>query len=171
MDAPDEVDRIIAQWRKERPDLDPSPIGVFGRLARVAIARQNSLSQFMGEHGLTPAAFDVLANLRRSGPPHRKTPSELAASSLLTSGGITFRLDRLEAAGLIQRVPSPNDRRVMYAELTVEGFACVDRVVAAHLEHEHRLLEGFSIEEQEQFAVLLSRLERALAGPPPDKPD
>lgn len=158
----DEVDRILAQWRRERPDLDPSPIGVFGRLARLAISRQGLLTRFMTTYELSPASFDVLANLRRSGPPHRKTPSDLAASSLLSSGGITFRLDRLENAGLIRRVPSPVDRRVMYAELTVEGLARIDEVVRAHLAQEHELLADFSEDERQALAQLLSKLERSL---------
>lgn len=155
----DEVDRILAQWRLERPDLDPSPIGVFGRLARIAISRQAVLSRFLSTYELSPAGFDVLANLRRSGAPHRKTPSGLATSSLLSSGGITFRLDRLENAGLIRRVPSPNDRRVMYAELTAAGLARIDEVVKAHLEHESELLADFSSSEREILARLLARLE------------
>ncbi|HEY8524459.1 MAG TPA: MarR family transcriptional regulator [Acidimicrobiales bacterium] len=158
----DEVDRIIAQWRNERPDLDPSPMGVFGRLARISIARQSLLTKFMAQYDLSPAGFDVLANLRRSGPPHRKTPSELATSSLLSSGGVTFRLDRLEAAGLIRRVPSPTDRRVMYAELTPEGLALIDDVMKIHLEHEHELLVDFSQEERDTLARLLSKLEASL---------
>lgn len=158
----DEVDRILAQWRKERPDLDPSPMGVFGRLARISIARQSLLTKFMAEYDLSPAGFDVLANLRRSGPPHRKTPSELATSSLLSSGGITFRLDRLEAAGLIRRVPSPDDRRVMYAELTPEGLALIDELIESHLERDHELLADFSDEERRTLARLLSKLEASL---------
>lgn len=158
----DEVDRILAQWRKERPDLDPSPMGVFGRLARISIARQSLLTKFMAKYDLSPAGFDVLANLRRSGPPHRKTPSELATSSLLSSGGVTFRLDRLEAAGLIRRVPSPNDRRVMYAELTPEGLARIDELMKSHLEREHELLADFSDEERNTLARLLSKLEASL---------
>jgi DNA-binding MarR family transcriptional regulator len=158
----DEVDRILAQWRHERPDLDPSPMGVFGRLARISVARQGLLTKFMADHDLSPAGFDVLANLRRSGHPHRKTPSELATSSLLSSGGITFRLDRLEAAGLIRRVPSPSDRRVMYAELTVEGLARIDELMKSHLDHEHELLADFSEDEQQTLARLLSKLEAAL---------
>ena len=161
----DEVDRILDQWRRERPDLDPSPIGVFGRLARIAISRQALLTRFMSTYDLSPASFDVLANLRRSGAPHRKTPSELAASSLLSSGGITFRLDRLENAGLIRRVPSPDDRRVMYAELTVEGLARIDEVVKAHLAEESELLADFSPSEHAALARLLAKLELSLTGP------
>lgn len=166
----DEVDQIIAQWRSERPDLDPSPIGVFGRLARISMARQALLTKFMATYGLSPAGFDVLANLRRSGHPHRKTPSELATSSLLSSGGITFRLDRLEAAGLIRRVPSPDDRRVMYAELTVEGLARIDELMQSHLEREHELLADMSEEEQRTLARLLSKLEASLRRNPPRDP-
>ena len=158
----DEVDRILDQWRRERPDLDPSPIGVFGRLARIAISRQAILNRFMGDYELSPASFDVLANLRRSGVPHRKTPSELAASSLLTSGGITFRLDRLEQSGLIRRVPSPDDRRVMYAELTDKGLTLIDQVVTAHLDLERELLEDLTVAERDTLAGLLARLEHAL---------
>jgi DNA-binding MarR family transcriptional regulator len=161
-DDEDEVEEILAQWRKERPDLDPSPIGVFGRLARISMARQALLTKFMAGHGLSPAGFDVLANLRRSGHPHRKTPSELATSSLLSSGGITFRLDRLEAAGLIRRVPSPDDRRVMYAELTVEGLACIDELMKSHLEREHQLLADISDEERRTLCQLLAKLEASL---------
>ena len=129
----DHVDGILAEWRVERPDLDPSPMAVFGRVARIAGRSAPLLAQLLERYDLTPASFDVLANLRRGGAPYRKTPTELAATSMLSSGGITFRLDRLESDGLIRRVRSEKDRRVAYAELTPLGLKRIDKVMATRV--------------------------------------
>lgn len=154
----DEVDEIIDQWGLQRPDVNAGPIGIFGRIARLTIAQREVLRAVHERHGLTLASFDVLANLRRSGAPHRKTAGELAESSLLTSGGITFRLDKMEADGLIRRTRSQEDRRVVYAELTELGLAKIDEVFADHIAAEQRMLDLLDEDEQAQLAALLRKL-------------
>ncbi|MBO2457957.1 MarR family winged helix-turn-helix transcriptional regulator [Actinomadura violacea] len=160
--AMDTVGTALDDWRRERPDLDASPIGVFGRLRHVAELSRQELEAFLAPYELTPKSFDVLANLRRGGPPYRKTPSELAESSLLSSGAMTGRLDALERQGLIRRSPHPNDRRVMFAELTQVGLGLIDDVFARHLANEERLLAGLSAEERARVADGLILLQRSI---------
>ncbi|GAA4089163.1 MULTISPECIES: MarR family winged helix-turn-helix transcriptional regulator [Actinomadura] len=162
VDRPDTVDLIIEQWRRERPDVDVSGLAVFGRLHRGFLRYHALIDEVFDRYGLNMAAFDVLTALRRSGPPYRKTAGELAAISLLSTGGITLRLDRLEKAGLVVRERDPDDRRVVHARLTDEGLAVIDRAVADHFANERRMLAGLSETEQRQLARLLSRLERSL---------
>ncbi|GLY77774.1 MarR family winged helix-turn-helix transcriptional regulator [Actinoallomurus iriomotensis] len=156
------VERVLEDWRRERPDLDASPIGVFGRVRRVDQLSRHELEVFLAPHGLTPKSFDLLANLRRSGHPYRKTPSELAESSLLSTGAMTGRLDSLEAQGWIRRTPHPTDRRVMYAELTPDGVKRIDEIFALHLANEESLLGDLSQEERDRVAAALATLEEAL---------
>jgi DNA-binding MarR family transcriptional regulator len=159
----DAVDDVLAQWHAVRPDLDVSPVGVFGRLRRASSLALRELESFLRPHNLSSGTFDVLANLRRGGPPFQKTPSELAASTLLTTGAITGRLDVLTQEGLIERVPHPRDRRVMYARLTAAGAELIDHVFSTHLEREHRILTRLTAKERDQLANGLAALERALA--------
>ncbi len=159
----DEVDRILDDWRLRRPDLDPSPMGVFGRIARLAARNRQSLTKMLSGYDLTPASFDVLANLRRSEPPHRKTPTELASSSMMSTGGMTFRVDKLESSGLVKRFPSEDDRRTIQVELTKKGRDLIDQVIEVHLERERSALEAFKADEIATMARLLARLERGLA--------
>ncbi|ROO89082.1 MarR family transcriptional regulator [Actinocorallia herbida] len=159
----DEVDEIVDQWREQRPDVVPDAIGVFGRITRTYLTQRAILREVHERHGLTLAAFDVLANLRRSGAPHRKTAGELAESSLLTSGGITFRLDKMEADGLIRRSRSLEDRRVVYAELTELGLAKIDEVFAEHLAVEQGMLGLLEPAEIAQLSALLRKLGASVA--------
>jgi DNA-binding MarR family transcriptional regulator len=129
----DGVDEILEQWRRERPDLDPSPIGVIGRISRLARELEQRLEPVYREHGLEPGWHDVLATLRRIGPPHRLRPSDFSGALMLTSSGTTKRLDRLEHAGLIERTPDPDDRRGTLISLTHAGRDLIDSVTAAHL--------------------------------------
>jgi DNA-binding MarR family transcriptional regulator len=161
-DVSDEVDTILEQWRAARPDLDPSPMAVFGRIARVFTRQREAQARVFEAFGLTTAAFDLLANLRRSGPPHRKTATSLAESSMLTSGGVTLRMDTLEAAGLIRRVRDTRDRRLVYAELTQKGFDLIDRAIVDHLAMEHAVLAHLGRSERNALANLLAELEQAL---------
>ena len=154
----DGVDVIIEQWRRERPELDPSPIGVIGRISRLARELEARLEPVYREHGLEPGWHDVLATLRRTGPPYRLRPSDFSGSLMLTSSGTTKRLDKLERAGLITRSPDPDDRRGVTITLTDEGRALIDRVTEAHMDNEARLLEGLSAPEREQLAGLLRKL-------------
>jgi DNA-binding MarR family transcriptional regulator len=158
----DEVDRIVAQWEHERPDLDPSPIALFGRVHRVYLRYQTVISKAFERHDLNSASFDVLAALRRSGAPYRKTGTQLAAGSLLSSAGVTFRLDRLEAAGLIERQRDDQDRRVVYSALTDKGLELIDRTIEEHLRAEAAMLHGLTDKERGQLARLLAKLERSI---------
>ncbi|MCX4658062.1 MarR family winged helix-turn-helix transcriptional regulator [Streptomyces uncialis] len=161
-DTPDEVDRIIAEWRRERPGLDADSIDVVGRITRCGVLVRNLSNRMYDRHSINQSIFDVLASLRRMGPPYRKTARELAASSLLTSGGMTMRLDRMERDGLIRRIRSAEDRRSVYAELTPAGFALIDRIIDDHLEREREMLRTLDPDERRQLAGLLKKLETRL---------
>jgi len=155
---PDAVDRITAQWRHERPDLDPAPMGVIGRISRIAAVAQRELEKVFADYDLTGADFDVLATLRRSGAPYRLTPGELSRSTMVTSGGMTKRLDRLESTGMIRREPDPRDRRGKLIALTPRGRDLVDHAVEAHLENEERLLSKLPAARRRELAGLLREL-------------
>jgi DNA-binding MarR family transcriptional regulator len=158
----DDVDRILEQWRSERPDLDPSPIAVIGRISRLARELEQRLEPTYREHGLEQGWHDVLATLRRSGPPYRLRPTEFSGALMLTSSGTTKRLDRLERAGLIERAPDPGDRRGTLISLTAKGHELIDRVTEAHLDNERRILAGLSDDDQQRLAALLRRLQLGL---------
>src|ERR687896_163076 len=140
----DGVDLIIEQWQRERPELDSSPIGVIGRISRLAREIEARLEPVYRDHGLEPGWHDVLATLRRTGPPYRLRPSEFTSALMLTSSGTTKRLDRLEQAGLITRAPDPDDRRGTLITLTDAGRDLIDSVTEAHLENERRLLAALT---------------------------
>ncbi|MGH3517494.1 MAG: MarR family winged helix-turn-helix transcriptional regulator [Haloechinothrix sp.] len=161
-DETDPVDTIVREWQRERPDLDPSPIGLFGRVHRVYLRYQAMLGRVFDEYNLNSASFDVLASLRRAGEPYRKSGSELAAGSLLSSAGVTLRLDRLEKAGLIERKRDVEDRRVVYSRLTQEGLRVIEKSIEAHLANEHRMLTRLTAEERAQLGRLLAKLEGSI---------
>jgi DNA-binding MarR family transcriptional regulator len=158
----DAVDVILEQWRAERPELDPSPIGVIGRISRLARELEQRLESVYREHGLEPGWHDVLATLRRMGPPYRLRPTEFSSALMLTSSGTTKRLDRLEQAGLIERAPDPDDRRGTLITLTAAGHRLIDTVTEAHLDNERRLLDALSDDEQRRLADLLRKLQLGL---------
>ncbi len=147
----DHVDGILAQWRLERPDLDVGPMGTFGRLKRLHNHLSDELARVYKAHNLTAAGFDVLATLRRTGAPHALSPSALIASTMVTSGTMTNRLDRLEAAGLIERRPNPEDGRGSVVALTVEGLELIDCVVTEHVANQHRLMDGLTPVQRKQL--------------------
>ena len=147
----DQVDRILAQWHAQRPDLDVGPMGTFGRLKRLFDHLARELNCVFRDHGLTAASFDVLATLRRSGAPYALTPSALIEWTMVTSGTMTNRLDRLEAGGLIKRRTNPEDGRGSVVALTDKGFALIDEVVGAHVANQHRLMEGLSADLRASF--------------------
>jgi DNA-binding MarR family transcriptional regulator len=161
----DGVDLVLEQWQRERPDLDHSPIGVIGRVSRLARELEARLEPVYREHGLEPGWHDVLATLRRSGPPYRLRPSEFSGALMLTSSGTTKRLDRLEQAGLIERDPDPHDRRGVLITLTPAGIELIDKLTAAHMANEARLLGALSAAERDRLADLLRKLQLGL---PPD---
>ena len=155
----DRAAKALEQWRRERPDLDVSPMGVIGRLNEVsALIARDRLAPVFARFGLQAGEFDVLATLRRSGAPYALTPTELYEATMVTSGAMTARLDRLEKAGLIQRAPHPSDRRGIVVQLTAKGLALVDEALAAHVANEHAILAGLTAAERETLANLLAKL-------------
>ena len=155
----DRAAKAIEQWTRERPDLDVSPMAVLGRLneASSLIARERLVPLF-ARFGLQAGEFDVLATLRRSGQPYALTPTSLYEATMVTSGAMTNRLDRLEKAGLILRGPHPNDRRGIVVQLTEQGLALIDEALTAHVANEHEILAGLSGTERETLAQLLEKL-------------
>ena len=151
----DHVDRILEQWNRERPDLDVAPMGLLGRIARLRTHLAREVEQTLAAHGLNSATFDVLATLRRSGPPYALSPGDLLATTMVSSGTMTNRLDQLEKAGLVARTHNPEDRRSVIIALTEKGRAVVDEAVTAHVANQHRLVETLSSEEREQLDGLL----------------
>ncbi|MCY3785602.1 MAG: MarR family transcriptional regulator [bacterium] len=158
----DHVEVILAQWARERPDLDASSIGIFGRISRIDRLFQQAMAEFLRPHGLTLGLFDVLAALRRLGEPFQARPSDLAETVMLTSGGMTGRLDHLEQLGLVVRVPDPEDRRVMLARLSGEGHDLIDGLMAKHLDRWLSRLGWLRPGEMEAFAGYLRELEATL---------
>jgi DNA-binding MarR family transcriptional regulator len=158
----DGVDEILDQWRRERPDLDPSPIGVVGRISRLAREIEQRLEPVYRDHGLEAGWHDILATLRRSGPPYRLRPTELTGATMLTSSGTTKRLDKLEQAGLIARTPDPDDRRGTLISLTDAGRKVIDATTAAHWDNERRILAGLDEDDQRRLAELLRKLQLGL---------
>jgi len=154
----DDVDRVLEQWAEERPDLDASPIGVFGRLSRAERVLDRALSRTFNRSGLVRGEFDVLATLRRNGEPYSLAPTELYRSMMLSSGAMTNRLDRLEERGLVRRSQDTDDRRGVRITLTEKGFDLIEEAVEAHVENEQRLLAGLSEEERLHLAELLGKL-------------
>lgn len=166
-DARDHVARIQEEWARERPDVDVSPQGVIGRLHRVAAHLTAELAGVFEAFGLSAGEFDVLAALRRAGEPFARTPSELAESTMITSGGLTKRVDRLEEAGLVERRTSERDARSRVVRLTEQGRALVDRALEAHMANEHRLLAVLDPDDRAALESILTRWLRAAGGETP----
>ncbi|MFF7530728.1 MarR family winged helix-turn-helix transcriptional regulator [Streptomyces bobili] len=129
----DPVDAIVEQWAAERPDLDTTAMEVFGRVSRLARAMGDRMEKAYAGLGISRGEFDVLATLRRSGEPYTLSPRQLSATLMLTTGGMTGRLDKLERAGLLRRSPDPHDRRGLQVTLTEQGLAVVEEAVGAGL--------------------------------------
>ena len=158
----DHVGRIMAQWAVERPDLDVSPQGIIGRLHRLSQHLHDELRPVFAEAGLSDGDFDVLAALRRSGAPYELSPGALGATTMVTSGAVTKRVDRLEAAGLVRRTTDPDDARGRRVRLTEEGRALIDRLFGLHMANEHRLVAGLTDLERTRLAGLLEHWGRLL---------
>jgi DNA-binding MarR family transcriptional regulator len=158
----DHVARIMEQWAAERPDLDVSPMGLIGRLHRLGGRLNDELRPVFAAAGLGDGDFDVLATLRRTGPPYALTPGALGDATMVTSGAITKRIDRLERAGLVSRTVSDTDARSRRVTLTDRGRRLVDELVEKHVANEHRLVSGLSERERDQLARLLVAWGRAL---------
>jgi DNA-binding MarR family transcriptional regulator len=136
----DRVDRIQEQWRRERPDLDPAPQGVIGRMHRLARALTEELTAVYAEFGLTEPEFDLLATLRRAGEPFELLAGELAARTMVTTGGLTKRVDRLIDRGLVERAAADADQRQRRIRLTPAGRRLIDAAFTAHIANEQRLV-------------------------------
>ena len=155
---PDEVDGIVRDWRRELPDLDTRPLEVLSRVTRLARHLDRTRSATFARHGLETWEFDVLAALRRSGPPYRLSPGQLVALTLVTSGTMTNRLDRLTARSLLRRRPDPADGRGVIVELTPTGSRLVDAAIADLVGLERDLLAGLDGAEQAHLGELLREL-------------
>ena len=155
-DMADHVDLVQQQWARERPDLDVSPIGVIGRLHRLAGHLTEQLCVVYRRHGLGEGEFDVLATLRRSGAPYEYAPGALAASTMVTTGAMTKRLDRLERDGLVTRRPSASDGRGRVVALTDAGRTVIDAAFADHMRNERRLLAELAPADAAALQALLT---------------
>lgn len=153
----DSVDSILAQWGQERPDLDTRAMGPLGRLGRLHGHLMRAMEKTFAAHSLNQAGFDVLATLRRSGPPFRLSPGELLGSMMITSGTLTHRLDLMEAAGLIARTPNPQDGRSALVSLTPAGRTKIDAVIAEHVATQNQLLATLSVKETQTLDSLLRK--------------
>jgi len=153
----DHIDLILQQWNRERPDLNVVPMGLIGRIRRLAQHLSREMEKTFAEYGLTSAGFDVLATLRRSGAPYSLSPGDLLNTMMITSGTMTHRVDQLEKAGLVSRTHNPEDRRSVIISLTEKGFAVIDAAVAAHVQTQARLTSALSEEENDALGALLTK--------------
>jgi len=154
----DEVDRLVAAWRRERPDLDVGPLEVLSRVSRLARHLDRARRAAFAEHGLEPWEFDVLTALRRAGAPYQLSPGQLLTQTLVTSGTMTNRIDRLAGKGLVQRLPDPADRRGVLVRLTPAGQDRADEALAGLLDHERQILSELSPAQRDDLARLLRQL-------------
>jgi DNA-binding MarR family transcriptional regulator len=154
----DRVDTVVSRWEMTRPDIDPSPLKVIFRIQLLSNHLARELGPVFKAAGLDAGLFDVLATLRRSNAAGRLSPRELNTECMLTSGAMTARLDRLENAGLVRRMPDPGDRRAIIIELLPKGRTLVDEVMESHMQNEERLLAPLSADERERLAALLRQL-------------
>lgn len=155
----DRADSAVSQWARERPDLPALPMALFGRLLEAAERlMRDHMNPLFAEAGLQPGEFDVIATLKRSGPPYLLSPTQLYEATMITSGGMTNRLDRLERAGFVERRSDPNDRRGKLIALTAAGKRVIDETITRHVANEVRLLSTLSPAEQEKLNALLKKL-------------
>lgn len=154
----DHVDRLRRQWAKELPDLDTEPMAILGRAMRLTNMVRPSIEATFAGYGLDRGEFDVIATLRRSGPPYRLTPTEMYDLLMISSGGLTHRLVRLEKAGLVRREPSPDDGRSTRVALTEQGIALAEKAFRKDMANELGFLAPLSTKERETLAGLLRKL-------------
>lgn len=160
--TPDLVDRLIEDWKRERPDLDPEPMACVGRLLRLGRMLDARANEAMRRFGVGYTDFDVLATLRRSGDPFRLTPTELRACVLLTSGAMAIALKRLEAARMIKRSEDDEDGRVKWVKLTTKGRNLVDKAISERFAEAEEALSSLSQKDRRMLANLLKNVESAL---------
>ncbi|MCE8520870.1 MarR family transcriptional regulator [Ruegeria pomeroyi] len=153
----DHVDVIIRQWAAERPDLDTRAMAVIGRVARLSMAFGQGMQENFARNGLNAAKFDVLATLLRSGPPYALSPGALLDATMVASGTMTNRIDRLEQDGLVERRKNPEDSRSVIIALTPRGLTLINEMMAAHVTTQAQLLKGLTAEEQAALTALLAK--------------
>jgi DNA-binding MarR family transcriptional regulator len=161
----DSIDRICNEWCRELPDLDASPVTVIGRITRLAGLVRRRVDEALTPYAIGWDLLDVLGALRRAGAPFRRTPTALYRACLLSSGAMTNRLDRLERAGLVTRMPDPQDRRGILVGLTEQGRTVVEQAIAAGWATQQHLMAALTPTERETIAALLRKLLLALEGP------
>jgi DNA-binding MarR family transcriptional regulator len=162
--AGDHVDRLRNQWARELPDVDTEPMGILGRASRLTNLFRPSLEATFARFGLDRGEFDVIATLRRSGPPYRLTPTQIYTSLMISSGGLTHRLDRLEKSGLIRREKSQEDGRSLLVALTEAGITRVEEACRAHVANGAGFLDVLDAEERRLLADLLRKLLAGVEG-------
>lgn len=171
---PDHVDRVRAQWREVRPEIDTSPAAIVARVGRLGAYFDQAINQLMGEYGLTRSSWDILSSLRRSGPPYELTPTELYRGLMRSSGWMTNRLHGLEEAGLVQRRADPGDGRGVIIRLTKNGLRLVDEIIGQHVENEREMIAALPERDRKMLESLLRRLlqehERKSPDPPAPRP-
>lgn len=155
MSSSDEVDRIVSAWKRERPDLDVAPLQVLSRVSRLARHLDLARREAFAAHDLEPGEFDVLAALRRAGKPYALSPSQLLSLTLVTSGTMTNRIDRLAQKGLVIRTPDPSDGRGVLVQLTSAGKSAVDKALDELLARENKLLAKIARTDREKLAAIL----------------
>ena len=154
----DRVDQLLQEWEDERPDLDPSPLGIVSRVLRFSKHATHAASSALTSYKLELWAFDVLAALRRQGPPYTMSPTALRRLAILTSGAMTNRIDRLQERGWVERLPNPVDRRAVLVRLTPDGKELIDNAVEARFANAERLVASLTEDEQRALAGLLRKL-------------
>ncbi len=156
------VNRVLEQWRRERPDLEVGPMGLTGRLKRIGRHLEREMEKSFAAHDLNLASFDVLATLRRSGAPYRLSPGDLMANTMVTSGTMTHRVDQLVRAGHVERIRNPKDGRSVLIALTDRGLKVIDAAVTDHVANLARLTSGLTESEAKRLDRLLDRYLAAL---------
>ena len=154
----DKVDKILKQWERERPDLEVAPMETIGRINRLNQYVMRRMEETWSLHGLTPAGFDVLATLRRSGEPYSLSPGDLLSSTMVTSGTMTHRVDQLEKAGLVERRRNPEDGRGFLICLTSKGYQVIDEAVTDHVATQEKLVARMSTKQRALLNELLRQL-------------
>jgi DNA-binding MarR family transcriptional regulator len=161
----DALDHIVEQWHLERPELDTAYKEVTGRIIRLADFIQQSYARAFEPLGITETDFGILVPLRRAGEPYQLTPTELARQRMISSGGATAAIDRLERRGLVRRLPNPADRRGSLVRLTDEGLRVVDDAMARNVEADRALLRDLPVAQRDELAALLRAALLAVEGP------
>ncbi|MGH1439025.1 MAG: MarR family winged helix-turn-helix transcriptional regulator [Cellvibrionaceae bacterium] len=160
----DQVDRILQQWERERSDLDTSPMAITGRIMRISICFKEAMENTFRPFGLNFAGFDLLATLLRSGSPYTLSPGELLQSTMVTSGTLTNRIDRLEKVGLVSRTQNLEDKRSYMIGLTDRGYNLINEVLEAHVKTLHEITESISARDRATLSELLQKITASFEG-------